>query len=305
MNKYAIYGLFAVAALSFSSCSDEEEVLEPTVGVVENKFAVPEDATGAEADLRRSFYKNTGVYLIFNDLLSRDLVGTDANGKDVYKEEWVDFTYNLTSIGDEPPIFEYLENDEDKKAGAELIEKYLYPHLEGGKLMPFSIMPVETIEVFDPYWWEYAPASIVSCWRCLAVAVGEWMSLPEEEQEEYSMSVLLDLISLKFTYTSDEADEFSELSYEYSGEYLSDLDENWDRSDMSLVYELGYLSYVKSRYSAYSDYLPYTSADFNSYLEAVLSRDEADFMEEFGDYSKIVTKYYIIKNALIDFGYKF
>ena len=96
MNKYIIYGLMLLSGVFATSCSDDEEILEPSVGVVDNLFAVPDDATGPEAELRRNFFKETGTYLMFNDLLSHTVIGQDAYGNDVYKDEYIDFTYNLT-----------------------------------------------------------------------------------------------------------------------------------------------------------------------------------------------------------------
>ena len=303
MKKYVIYGLLTLTTAGFTSCSDDDEVLVPSTGYVDNKFAVPSDATGPEADLRRQFYEQTGSYLLFTDLLAHEYAGKDALGNDVYRDEYVDFNYNLTSMGSTPPELEFLDDMEDKRSAAELIKKYVFPRIEGGQLMPFSILPLKRIVAEQTsYPYNMVESKTVSCFRCLGVSVGEWLELPEEEQKEYGASVLLDLISSKFTSDSDEAEEFCDLSYEYSGEYIDEIDEDWDGEDLTVVYELGYLSYVKSRWG---DYLPYTSTDFSDYLTAVLTRDEADFMEEFGDYPMIVTKYNIIKDAITAFGYKF
>lgn len=305
MKNYAIYGLFALMTAGFAttSCSDDDEVLVPSTGYVDNKFAVPDDATGPEADLRRQFYKDTGVFLMFDDLLSHEYVGKDAFGNDVYKDERIDFLYNLTSMGSTPPEMELLTDYNDMKAAAEIVKKYIYPRIEGGNLLPFSILPVKSIVVEeDNYPYNIVVSKTVSCWRCLGIAVGEWLELPEDEREQYGLEVLYDLISSKFTSSSDEAEAFCDLSYEYSGEYLEDLDGNWDGNDLSIVYECGFLSYIDGWWGAY---LPYTSEDFTQYLKAVMYRDENDFMEEFGEYPLVVTKYNMIKDALISLGYKF
>ena len=304
MKKYAIYGLLALATVGFVSCSDDEEVLVPSAGYVDNKFAVPADATGPEADLRRKFYEDNGSFLLFSDLLAHEYVGKDAYGHDVYKDEYVDFNYNLNSMSSSDPEIELLTDLDDKKAAVDLIERYVLPRIAGGQLMPFSVLPLKSILATQTsYPYDIVEAKTISCFRCLGVNVGEWLELPEEEQEGYGASVLLDLIASKFTYQSEEADEFCDLSYEYSGYYLDEIDEDWDGEDLSLVYECGFISYVKTRYG--DVYLPFTYDDFNDYLMAVLTRDEVDFMEEFGEYPMIVTKYNIIKDAIIALGYKF
>lgn len=304
MNKYIIYGFMLLSGVFATSCSDDEEILEPSVGVVDNLFAVPDDATGPEAELRRNFFKETGTYLMFNDLLSHSVIGQDAYGNDVYKDEYIDFTYNLTSSGGNPPVFEYITDDNAKKVAADLFLKYMYPHVEGGSLLPFSVLLVDNIQVPD-YYGDFEDATTTSCWRCLAVSMGELLEASDEDAAIYARAVLKDLVSTKVDVYNDEFEEFVDLSSEYAGEYISDYIDDWDRSDISLIYELGYLSYTQSWRGPQSDYLPYESSDFKSFFNAVMDRDEADFMAEFGEYPLIVTKYNIVKNVIMALGYKF
>lgn len=312
MNKYIIYGILSIVSLSFVACSDDEEILEPTQGYIDNKFYVPEDATGPEAEIRRAFYKKTGCNLLFHDLLSHEYMGTDANGEDVYVDEYIDFEYNLVGIGgssENRPQFGYIEDIDVMKKSAQLIESYVYPHIEGGSLMPFSIMPTLGIEVWDYsyeiYGYMYMPQPILSCWRCLAIDVKDWLELPADEQASYGLSLLTKMVSNKLDYRDSEANQFNEISYDYNGEYISDIDEDWDRSDMSTVYKYGFLSYEESRYSAYSDYLPYSETDYNDYIKAVIEEDEQEFKKQYADYPMILTKYDIVKDILAAHGYKF
>jgi len=119
------------------------------------------------------------------------------------------------------------------RESANLIETYIYPHIEGGSLMPFSIMPTLGIYLYDynydTYEYEYMPTSNLSCWRCLAIDMKEWLSLPDDEKNACGLNILAEIITKKLDYRADEVDEFSEISYDYNGEYLSDMDENWDR----------------------------------------------------------------------------
>lgn len=285
-----------------TSCSDDEEILEPSNNV--NLFAVPDDATGPEAELRRNFFKETGTYLMFNDLLSHTVIGQDAYGNDVYKDEYIDFTFNLTSSGDYPPIFEYITDNNAKETAVNLFMEYIYPHVKGSSLLPYSVLLVDNLQTPDLYG-DYKDASTTSCWRCLAVSMGEMLDMTDEDAAVYVRTALKELVSTKFNSYSDEAEEFMDLSYEYAGEYLTDYFEDWDRSDITPVYELGFLSYTESWRGPQNDYLPYASNDFKNFYDAVMDRDEAEFMAEFGEYPKIVTKYNIIKNAIMALGYKF
>ncbi|MDE5713943.1 MAG: hypothetical protein K2I16_10045, partial [Muribaculaceae bacterium] len=52
----------------FVSCGDGSEDLTPSAPVV-NLFDVNPDDKSPEADMRREFYSNTGIYLLYSDLL--------------------------------------------------------------------------------------------------------------------------------------------------------------------------------------------------------------------------------------------
>lgn len=310
MKNYIIYGLIAVMTLSLSSCADDSEILEPTVGVVDNKFAVPDDATGPEAELRRKFYADNGSYLLFSDLIGHEYVGKDAFGQDVYKDEYIDFNYNLTSMNDAEIPYDFLESIEEKSMATSLIETYIYPHIKGGKLTPFSILLVKNLKA--PKYGTYGALVEVpsfSCWRCLAISVGnsegDWMNLPDNEKSDYATKILKNIIMDKLSYSSPEVEGFSDLSYEYAYEYLSDLYPDWDR-DMTIVYELGYMRYFEGwGGDPYDDSLPSPANDFSDYIDYILTHSQEDFMAEFGMYPRMVSKYNIVRDGLIAVGYKF
>lgn len=72
-------------ALQLSACSEEED-LNPS-GIKENYFEVPEDAMDPESVLRRNFYEQEKIYLLFNDTLRHEQIGTDRYGNVVYFTE--------------------------------------------------------------------------------------------------------------------------------------------------------------------------------------------------------------------------
>lgn len=309
MKKFLIYAFLAVMPVVMISCSDDEEILEPTVGYLDNEFAVSADATGPEAEMRRDFYASTGINLLYSEVLSREYVGLDAFGDEVWKENKVDFRYNLTSMSDMGPEFVEFESIEDKKAAAEFVEQYIYPHLEGSRLKPFSMLLVESLQKPDRYNEYLEDADYYSCWRCYAIAVGKCLSMTDEEKQAYASTVLMDIVLKKFDVFCDEMDPFYELSDEFAEERIIKYDEDWDRSDMTIVYEKGYLDFYADWADRYERDMFRTSYgsddDFEDFYEAIMSRDENDFMEEFGDYDRIVSKYKIVKDCILSFGYKF
>lgn len=291
--------------MTVMSCSDDSEILEPTVGYVDNKFAVPADATGPEADLRRDFYASTGTNLLFSEILDREYVGLDAFGEEVWKEHKIDFTYNLTSKSDIAPEFTEYDDLESKRQAAEFIKQYILPHIEGSSYGTFSFLAVKSLKKPKSSWSDVmVDGTYVSCWRCMALAIGNVADMTDDEKKALALSQLKDIVGDRFDEFSNDMKVFNDMSEEYHYERLINYDPDWDRSDMSVVYELGYLTYTESYMGSHRDYVSYYS-DFDDYFDVVMTRDEADFMAEFGDYARVVTKYNVIKSCILKDGYKF
>lgn len=305
LNKISIYGFIAVMSLSFLACSDDDELLEPTVGYNDNWFAIPDDAPGPEVELRRDFYKKTGVNLVFSDLLGREYLGVDAYGDEVWKDITIDFKYNLTSYYDVGPEFTEYETIEQKREAVEFVEEYILPHIDGSSLKPFSFLLVNTMLVpKNVTYGNLVDGVYASCWRSTALAVGDVKTLSAEEKKELAVSMLIKIVDEKLDHYSKTLSQFNNMTDEYDGEIIRDYDPDWDRSDMSIVYEMGYLSYSQSWRGPERDYFTYYG-DFDNFFKAVLSRDEAEFKEEFQDYPRVITKYNIMKAAVQEAGYKF
>jgi len=306
MRKIYFYGIIVFAAIGMASCSDDDaEILEPTTGYNDNKFAVPADATGPEADLRREFYADHGINLVFSEILEREYLGKDAYGDDVWKEHKIDFRYNLTSMSEEGPTFTEYDNIEDKKAATCFVEDYILPHISESSLKPFSFLLVDALKKpRNGTWGTLIDGKYVSCWRAMALAIGDVADMSDAEKRDLSVSLLKDIVNEKLDKYSKSLDPFYDLSYEYDNERVSDYDPNWDRTDMSIVYEMGYLSYFEHWRGPERDYFDaYT--DFDDYYDAVMSRDYEDFMAEFADYPRVITKYNLVRACIIDAGYKF
>ncbi len=309
MKRYIVYGLVLLMSVPLVSCSDDDnEILEPSTEFNDNKYAVTEDATGPEADLRREFYRSTGINLLYSEILSREYVGLDAYGEEIWKEDRVDFRYNLTSMNDVAPEFTEFDSTEARRIATEYVEEYIYPHISDSSFKPFSILLVDDMLV--PKYGSYGDlvdGFYYSCWRCTAMALGDVPSMDAEEKSRYASQILMNMVEEKFDKYCDDMDPFWELSGEYATERISDHDPAWDRSDMTIVYEKGYLSYYENwrgpDRDTFSD--SFGNNDFDDFYSAVMSRSEDDFMEEFGMYPRIVTKYNIVKDCIRRFGYKF
>ena len=76
-----------------------------------------------------------------------------------------------------------------------------------------------------------------------------------------------------------------------------------DDQDPELVYELGFLSYDKDSWGdADYDYFRDDEYDAKEYLRCVIEGDEEEFLEKWADYPKIIQKYHMMKECVMNLG---
>lgn len=258
--------------------------------------------------MRREFYSTNGINLLFSEILEREYLGKDAFGDDVWKEHKVDFRYGLTSMGDKEPLFTEFDNDNDKRAAIEFVEEYILPHIvKGGSLQPFSLLLVDNLQTYDSYYEEYNDDIYTSCWRCMALAVGGLADMTDDEKNDLAIELRSKIVSDKFDAYSKEMNAFYDLDTEVYRVRISTIDPSWDRTDYTVLYEHGLLEPYLDWMGRYErDQFYYFDSDiYNPFYEALMYRDEADFMAEFEDYPLVITRYNILKSLIEQAGYKF
>lgn len=308
MKRLSIYGLVLVVGSLFCACSDDEENLKPS-GIDDDYFAVPADATDPESVLRREFFEKTGVHLLFTDVL-RTNTYTDEFGQTVGKDVTIDFDWNLNTEGS---VYYYqweLMTDGDielKRKTADLFIRDILPHIQGSRMAPFSVLLFKDLEIKEYSTDDWERGYTLPNWRCLGFNAGYWLDAADDDEiREASVSLCKALVSSKFNYRSDLADDWNDLSYDGgSGEDIVDWVDDWDR-DITKVYELGFLDYDPDwRDRLKYDSLPYADDDFEMYFNAIFDRSREDFEAEFGQYAKIMEKYNMMYSLIEQTGYKF
>ena len=81
MRKLHTYILYGIILLGCFSCKKEDDLIPNAPQP--NLFAPAEGATDPTSQLRRKFYEETGVYLLFTDTLKNEYYGTDVYGNSV------------------------------------------------------------------------------------------------------------------------------------------------------------------------------------------------------------------------------
>ena len=111
------HALFAfLLAGSLLSCSKPEwfENDQPEIDF----FAVPEDATGEKAELRRNFFNERGVYLLFNDTLGIRQTPT-LSGDTMTNLQVIDFLWDMTPSDQYRDSIKFVyQNDEAQRRAA-------------------------------------------------------------------------------------------------------------------------------------------------------------------------------------------
>ena len=130
-------------ALYVGSCAESEDTTPSYAD--QNLFAPAADDHSETANIRNEFFKETGVYLLFNDTLQYVQNGTDAYGKPIYNTETVDMNYPFISDAPSSNIitYKYLKGETEKKKAADAIAKNLMSRL--GTNVPYSVLAVDSI----------------------------------------------------------------------------------------------------------------------------------------------------------------
>lgn len=291
-----------VAAMCLCSCGDGAEDLTPSEPYV-NFFEVPASDNSASASLRRNFYGDTGIYLLFSDVLAEY---TDEYGND--RVEKVDFNWQLTGNRSIRYSFDGLEEDEREKV-LSLVSKYFVPYInvEGGQLKPYSILLVKNLMTNERRSSRMEPVAFLNCWRCFCINASDWLEADEETARSLGKSLLSSLVDTKVDEYTPALEPFFAICEQYYREDVSDFFDSWvDEQDVELIYNLGFMRYSEDWYGdpAY-DYFLYESNDLADFKKAVFNEDEEDFKEKWADYPLIIRKYDILKETIAELGVDF
>lgn len=307
---YQYLSIIFLGAVILSSCEKEEE-LQPSHSI-EDFFGVPDDASGPESKLRRTFFQETGSYLIFNPVL-KIKAGTDANGETAWETYTINFNYDITSTGTYQDLnITVIDDWETQQAAALFIKEEVLSHFDT-KYRPFSVMPLNTIEYqSNEYPYDIKQFNYIENFMCSGFALGDIQNLTEEKKQELENEVVKNILSTKLKELTSGGENytkyriaFEEISNEYYGEYIIDLFPEWDKSQTEkYVYGLGFLDY-NSYEDPYYDNFFYSSEDWDAYVEATYSIPENEFREQYGNYPLVIKKYEIMRSAFEEIGFAF
>ena len=284
--------VFAVVA-GLCSCTKEDwfENLQPEI----NFFAVPEDATGEEADLRRDFFENTGIYLLFNDTLGIRETPT-LSGEMVNEPQVLNFSWSMTSTNTYPDslVFDYFQDITQQTASAQFLQEVVLPALPE-LFYPYSLLLVRGGILFNNNYGTYDPGveiSVLPALQAMAIALGDVTNLSAEEKDNLEAEIIKEFVTSRIDLIPEE--EFVAF-YSYSEEYYDAY--SWDLPDPYAL--AGFLDTYRYDWSVTFNSRKY---DKLAFVEKVFEISEDEFRATYAEYPIIVNKMEEIVKVLNKYG---
>ncbi|WP_297072984.1 hypothetical protein [uncultured Duncaniella sp.] len=286
-----------IAATGFASCSDDNEDLVP--GLTVDNFFAPDPADNSEeARMRRDFYKENGIYLLFSDTLATYI---DSNGLE--RVETVDFKWTALTSHDVLTTVTYDKIFEsERQASVDWAATYFLPYIKDGKMKPYSILLVDNLMVNTGY--SPKKAAFYNTWRCFTINMSDTHGVEGEEAKSLGKTMLRNLVDQKLTQYSPELADFFAVCEEYYEADIIDFFPDWAyEQDIEQIYNIGFLKY--NQYwgdDPEYDYMPYRSHDLTNFKDAVFNEDEAEFREKWAEYPIIIQKYDLLLECFENLG---
>lgn len=304
----ATHTLTALTALALAvmttvvcSCSDEESLTADFKNPSSN-FLPAADDQSEEAQLRRQFKSDTDTYLLFNDTLQHQLLGTDINGTPRYFTETIDLNYTVgqTSSGQMYYTYSYLKTIEQKRVMTDFLKAYLLPHLTKS-LKPFSWFVCDNINFYADSYQATVSHPYSSCnQRCVAIA-GNYLVKQERTEDQklkYAQRILNGIIGQLAVNKSEAFTEFYKFNAAYYGADYTRFGYEGRPSTDELL-KIGFLS------STGISGFPSMSTDLSSYALLVIQYSDAELATKYAAYPIVLQKAAIVRKVLTDLGYVF
>lgn len=310
MKRYTIWTVCIGWLLLLAACQKEEE-LTPS-DMQSNWFAPDASAMDEESVLRRTFYDETGCFLLFSDTLRKEYQGTDGNGNPYYRVETLAPEWNMTSTSKDRLDFEYLETMEQKQAVYDFLKNYLVRYIAG--LNPFAVLAVNNMDLYtaDYGFYEYSSSPMLyTNTRCFIFNVSSlWAAVTEDEKADIAKDICCEMVVATWNVNwknpyiyngsalTNDFFYYNNLNYDYRKSYAG-IPPGLGDEYLSMLNEIGFLV------NTHETKCPTAKEDAVSYIKAILGMTEVEFKEKYGKYSIIMKKYNTLKPLLGNTGIKF
>lgn len=315
--KHYIYSLISLVAVVVAACDSDDVVLGPSET---DTWLHPYSASAADQELQLEFYHNNGIYLLFNDTLSKSQVSTNPDGTPFYDMETVDLTYYLTGSNTATTVvnqkfsYDYLSTDADKRVATSFVQDKLLPHLSGD-LLPFSILLVDKINLWSRQYSSYpmtlSNPVVYAGYRCTAISAAGVADMDDAQQSAYCNQILQAVVNSKLSVLPDETfDDFYSFTLPFYDSYaMYEAAESFfamyhTPMDIGLLdNRVSYYSWSPEGFVIYN--IAVKSYDLKDYTTAVFTYSDAEFSAKYGEYPIVMSKFKILKEIYESLGVRF
>ena len=302
-----LLGLFVLGS-AFAGCAEDDITPNP---LEKDYFLEPEGASGFELQLQREFFEQEGSYVLFNDTLSSEYLGDNANGEPVYFYQTLNLGYRLVSSSDgssqEHFSFDYFTTDDEKQAAVDFLSENILPSL-GASMRPYSFLLVNGMEYYEPYYGDLAlvaDAVVYSGWNCTVIAMQGVDNMSVAEQEAFRLNLLQSMANNKMQLLDESVfDEFYAFCESYYSTYFMNEEAEAFCQQYPTQHDVGFLSTYAYGWNGFLWIANFKAKEYDleDYTNAVFSIPEDEFMTTYADYPIVQEKYRILKGIIEDLG---
>lgn len=268
----------SLAILFCLSCSHDED---NTPSLADRNVFIPaDDDYSATAQIRRSFFEQTGCYLLFSDSLQ----GTEM--LDVLR-------YSMLGHGESTTYYyNYILQPDSQQLAANLIRDHLVRRL--GRAQPYAYMVVNSIS-------HYRNGQLVSDRKLLGLRAyaislsgGEAYNSPDD----YFKSMVGDMVKARLkSMTEEELESFYKLSAQYYNEDEINFGLTTKKETDEEMWPFGFFR------DTHSSYFKSFNDDLEDWLDAVLGNSREEFESVYGAAKMMMDKYDALWGIITDMGY--
>ncbi len=276
--KINIFLIYVVVFTLLFSCKKEDE-LSPS-GADIDYFLPAENDMSSEAELKRNFFDNNNVRLLFSDTVYVSEVDTIVVNYDY------NYTVNYTGL---TYIVDKITNIEDQTAAADFISESIIKKI-GSVPPPYSVLLTKDFMSLQLSWgFEIlTPIATLPSLKTTVINVGDIQSKEDWEKVDLANSVLSQYLGeqLSTNYVSELKEFFDVSSFIYDDIWNSY--PTYTESDMIN----GFIDIPEFNYTR--------KFDIKSYLYQMYTYSEEDFRAMYGNYDNIITKMEALNRILKD-----
>ena len=288
MSLSLVICYLALGTLLASCASDEDNT--PSLAD-RNVFIPADDDQSPTAQLRRSFFQQTGSYLLFTDTLLTVENGRAIDGTLVSKTELLDVMgYSLP--GDAASDYEYeyiyITDADARREAARLVADYLVPRM--GRALPYAYMLVNGI-TYEDYNGRLVTINKLLGLRAYVISMDNGAA--QANPDNYFRQMVGDMVKDQIGRLSTvDMQSFYQFSNDYYMQYKEDFGLKPTRLDEKDVWKYGFFTDI------YGEHFPYQDDDLKAWLNAVLTYSREQFETSYGSVPVMLNKYDALRSII-------